>query len=121
MLPGNILARAFTLIPPIPIGWNQATSRVTNSIGLDVTAYAATQTIQASVQPMPRTLIQFLGLDVNKDYITVYANALLSDVARDISGDQLIYNGRIWQILSNTEWQPYAGFQGTMAVNVGAA
>lgn len=115
---GNILSVALGLIPSQAVGWRRFEGVVTNAAGVDVPTWQAPVTIRGSFQPVSATLMQTLGLDMTKNYATFYAAEPMQDVDRDKTGDRLTYNGRVWQIISKTEWYPQDGWDGIMCVEV---
>jgi hypothetical protein len=119
MIPGNLLNKAMRLTGSTTIQWYGQPTTVLNEIGLLVSTYADPVPVQASVQPVPRTMMQFLGLDANKEYVMVYASTKMDDLARGRPGDQFQYSAYMYQIMSNTEWFPINGWNGTMAVKIG--
>jgi hypothetical protein len=121
MIPGNLLNRAMGLCGSTTIQWYSATGTTINDIGLRVTTFALPVSVIASVQPVPRSLVQFLGLDAQKEYVNVYASTKMDDLARDRSGDQFVFGDYRYQIMSNTEWFRVNGWNGTLAVKIGPA
>jgi hypothetical protein len=118
---GNLLIRAFKLVGFTPIEWYASTGRTTTAIGTLVSTFAEPETVQAQVQPVSRELIQFLGLDAQKEYITIYAPQKMDDVTRDRSGDQIVFSAYRYAILSNTEWFSIQGWNGQVAVKIAKA
>jgi hypothetical protein len=115
---GNLFLRAAALTGTSTIQWFSASGRASNGIGLDVVTFADPVPVRASVQPVPRSIMQQMGLDFNKEYVMVYAAQKMDDLARDRSGDQFQFSFYRYQILSNTEWHPVNGWNGSLAVKV---
>jgi len=121
MIPGaNILNMAFSLISKQVVNYYQYVSRSTNAVGQDVTVYAAAVSMAGSFQPVPRNLYQTYGLDLQKDYSTFYTSNNLLDITRDVSGDQIAYNGKRYQVQSGNDWFAQDGWKGVLCVNLGA-
>lgn len=119
MIPGlNILNMALTAIKRQTIIYYQFISRVPNDIGQDVTTYAAPVNISGSFQPVPRELYFENGLDLDKRYYTFYTNSNLLDVNRDVSGDQIEFNGWRFQCLSSNNWFELDGWAGVLCVSI---
>jgi hypothetical protein len=114
----NLLAQALRVIKPSAFQYVAYQSRTTNSIGLDVATYAAPVTLRGSIQPVPRNIFEQYGLDFQKSYIWVYVQKNISDIDRDRSSDRIIFNGKTYQILSNTEWYPIDGWSAFICVYV---
>lgn len=118
-VPGsNLLNQAFTVIARQTVNYYANTGRTTNSIGLDVTAYASVITLRGSFQPVPRKLYQQYGLDLQKSYYTFYCSANILDVARGVSGDQINFNGIRYQVESANDWFAMDGWVGVLCVQV---
>lgn len=122
MIPGmNILNTALTVIARQEALYHRAVSRGTNAIGQWVTTYAAPVPIRGSIQAVPRETYQNLGLDYQKNYLSCYFTGNVSGIQRGESGDQMTWNGRRYQFLSESEWYAMDGWNGLMAVEIGAA
>lgn len=119
MIPGaNLLNMALTVIAPQSAQYYADLSRATNAIGLDNTTYAAPVTVRASIQPVSRELVEQYGLDLQRTYITVYISQAVVDIDRDVSGDQIVFNGSKYNMLSDTKWQPLDGWTACICVKV---
>lgn len=119
MIPGsNLLNIALTAIARQTIAYYQAIGRALNNVGQDVTTYALPVNIVGSFQPVPRTLYQQYGLDLQKSYYTFYTSNNLIDVARNVSGDQIIFNNQRFQCESNNDWYAIDGWKGVLCVLV---
>lgn len=121
MIPGqNILNMAFTMIAKQTVTYYKFISRSPNSVGQDVTVYAAPVAMTGSFQAVPRKMYRELGLDLQKGYSTFYTSNNLLDIARDVSGDQIAFNGRRFQVQSNNDWFAQDGWKGVLCVDLGA-
>jgi len=119
IVPGsNLLNLAFGLIGRQPVQWSRFLGLSTNAAGVKVPTWASPQPLPGSFQPVSRSLIQTLGLDFNKNYANFYASADVLDVLRNATGDRLIYAGKTYQALSNTDWFAQDGWKGVMCVEV---
>jgi len=120
MIPGsNILNMALTLIAKQLVAYFPFNSRVLNSVGQNVTAYSSPFPLAGSLQAVPRQLYQQFGLDLQKNYVTFYTSSNLLDVNRDVSGDQLIYAGRRYQVESANDWFAQDGWKGVLCIDTG--
>lgn len=119
MVPGsNLLNRALRLIGAQAVQYSVFTGRSINSIGLMVPSFAAPVAVVGSVQPVPRNIVQELGLDWQKNYVTFYTSHFVNDVARDQTGDHFAFNGKTWQVLSKTDWTPIDGWSNPMCIEI---
>jgi hypothetical protein len=119
-VPGsNLLNKALSVIARQTVAYYQFTGRVQNEVKQYVATYAAAQPITGSFQPVPRRLYQTYGLDFQKQYINFYTSNNLLDIQRDVSGDQITYCGKRYQVLSATEWANIDGWVEVMCVFIG--
>lgn len=119
MIPGsNILARAAGLIGQQVVAWSQFQGMTTSAAGFEVPTWADPVDIPGSLQPVSATLVQQLGLDMTRNYVTFFASANFGDVDRDKTGDRLAYAGRVYQIESKTPWHAQDGWEYVVAVEV---
>lgn len=119
-VPGqNLLNMALRIIARQGLVYYKAEGRTQNSIGQDVTIYDAGTTIVGSWQPVPRNLYRPYGLDLQKDYFTFYTSNNLIDIARDVSGDQIAFNGQRYQCESNNDWYEMDHWKGILCVHIG--
>lgn len=122
MIPGsNLLNRALRLIMRQTVVYYQFVSRAPDDVGQDVTTYASPVNITGSFQPVPRTLYDAYGLDLQKSYYTFYTSNNLLDIERDVSGDQLVFNNRRFQCESDNDWFAVDGWKGVLCVDIGAS
>lgn len=120
MIPGqNLLNMAFRVIAQQSLVYYHYLGRTQNSVGQDVSQYREGRKIIGSFQPIPRILYQQLGLDLQKDYWMFYTSNNLQDIGRNISGDQIAFNGNRYQCESDNDWYPIDGWKGSLFVHVG--
>ncbi len=120
MIPGqNLLNMALTLIAKQVVIYYQFLSRSPNSVGQDVTNYAEPFEIVGSFQAIPRKEYYLYGLNLQKNYSTFYSSNNVLDIERDVSGDQLIYAGKRYQVESNNNWYAQDGWKGILVVEIG--
>lgn len=118
-VPGsNILNKALTVISKQTFNYYQFRAREPNAIGLDVAQYYPVQILQGSAQPAPRELIEQMGLDLQRTYFNFYVSRAILDVDRDVSGDQMFFNGQTFQCLSITPWGSIDGWNAVLAVRI---
>ena len=121
-VPGsNILTTALRVIAKQTVLYYEFLARTPNAVGQDVSVFFPPVPIQGSWQAVPRSLVSQLGLDWQKRYYNFYVPKNVLDVARDISGDQIQFQGRQYQVLSASDWFGVDGWVGVMVVDIGAA
>ncbi|POP42328.1 hypothetical protein CHU32_03580 [Superficieibacter electus] len=122
MIPGgNLLNIALNVIGAQELEYYAFTGRQTNTAGYDVTSYAEAVSVVGSFQPVPRAQYANLGLDYQKTYWNFYVSADLLDVSRDVSGDQLVFDGRRYQCESVTPWRAIDGWNAVLCAEIGGA
>lgn len=118
-IPGsNLLNAAHRVIKRQSAEYLRSTGRSKNLQGHWVTQYSDPVTIRGSVQAVPRTLYQTLGLDLQKNYIMIYSTMSIKDVGRGESPDRVRYNGNLFTAVSANDWIPIDGWAGVMFVQV---
>jgi hypothetical protein len=120
MIPGgNLLNAAFAMVAAQPFDYVKYTGRTINTIGLYESSYETPETLIGSIQAVPRNVYQEYGLDFQKIYFTIFVSKDVVDLARDVSGDQVQWLGRVLQIVSQTPWFNIDGWVSFLAVDVG--
>jgi hypothetical protein len=123
VLPGgyNLLALATQAIGFSSAILTRWKGNVAGDDGILAPTYYAGMTITASIQPTPRTLYQQLGLDLQKDYLTVYTSSEIQvrDIERNTSSDLLDFDGKRYQAESHTPWTSQNGWRGTVFICLG--
>lgn len=121
-VPGsNLLAQALTVIAPQTVQYRVFISRTTNDIGYDVSTFADPVAVRGSFQPVPRSRYEFQGLDLSKSYWVLFAPLAMIGVDRDVSGDQLTFQGRTYQVESITAWAGIDGWSEALCCEVSNA
>lgn len=119
-VPGsNLLNLALTVIAPQTVIYYKALQRTLNNVGQDVTLYAPAVNLEGSFQTVPKNLYETYGLDFQKTYATFYTSTNIIDIQRDVSADQIIFNGKRYQCESNNDWFAVDGWMGVLCVMVG--
>ena len=123
MIPGaKLLAQALTVIASQPVVYYRFTGRDTSATGRDVSAFAPGVTIPlGSVQAVPRTRYESMGLDNSKSYVTWFVMANALGVERDRAGDEFEWNGRRYGIESVTPWFAQDGWNEILGIDKGPA
>lgn len=115
---GNVLKAAFKAISQQSFQYYVFDERTPNAIGLDVATYLDPVLKKGSVQPVPRSVFYQLGLDLQKNYYNVYLPREVIDIERNVSGDQILYQGMRLQCLSKTAWFGVDGWDQVLCVEV---
>lgn len=99
-----ILQQALTAIRCAVIQYYRANGRTLNDVGQWLTTHDQPITVYGSFQPVPKKLYEQWGLNLQKSYYIFYSLQKIVDVKRDVSNDQISYNGERFQCESNTGW-----------------
>lgn len=120
MIPGqNLLKMAAQVIGLQTIIWKPFVSRTISDVGIDVPVYGADVSVKASVQPLSRSVYEQYGLDLQKNYMTIYTATNMIDVNRDHASDRIIYGGKTYQLPSNQgDWYAVDGWNSYLAVRI---
>lgn len=119
IIPGaNVLALAQSVIGKQSFQYKPYAARTNGPNGLLATSYGALVPAKGSVQPVPRSLYQNLGLNFQQSYFYFYVSRSVVDVSRDVSGDQFIWNGGTYQALSKTPWSSIDGWDAVLTIKV---
>lgn len=126
---GCLLQKALKVVPPSTFEYRTVVSRTTNEIGNFVITYTDWIEASGSVQPglthsfnargvsNPIQIAKALGLDMSKDIVTVFAKGLdLNNIHDQESPDQIRHNGRIYNIVSVSDWYPYDDWKSLICV-----
>lgn len=105
IVPGaNLLNEAFACIGTSTVQYQQSLSRALNTVGQWVSTYANPVPIQCSVQAVPRNKYVQLGLDLNKEYVSVFVPRHWKIFERDLTGDQFIFDKQLFRIENDSDW-----------------
>lgn len=119
-IPGqNVLNMAMTMIARQGLIYYKALGRILNDVGQYVTTFDEGTLIYGSWQPVPRNLIKQYGLDMQKDYYTFYTPNDALDLARNITADEVAFNGQLFQVESANDWFALDGWKGILCVYIG--
>ena len=114
----NLLNDALTLICPEPFFIRKFISISTNDFGIDVRRYQRPVSLSGSVQAVDRKFYDQFGLDFTRRHVQVWASEDIADIYRSRAGDQIVWNGRLWEVTSEVEWFHIDGWQSVLAVEV---
>ena len=118
-VPGsNLLTTAFRLVCPEPIRIRKFLRRATNEIGYDVAFYSDPLNTTASVQAVDIRYYTDFGLDFAESHIHIWAPNDVDEVYRLINPDQIDWNNRRWEVISESDWFPIDGWNNFIAVEV---
>ena len=119
IVPGsNILNMALRLVAPQTLEHEVFTSRAENIYGDTVSVFAAPVAITGSFQPVSKDAYQELGLNLAKNYSTLYTPADVKTTTRDVEGDRIIFGGKKWMCESDQDWYGVDGWHRILCVEI---
>jgi hypothetical protein len=119
IVPGsNLLAMALGVIGQQSVQWSRYIGMTTTTAGVERPTWADPVTISGSLQPVDTSLLQQLGLDWTRNYVTFFAPAEFREIERDQSSDRITYGGRTYQVVSKTAWWQQDGWEKVICVEV---
>lgn len=120
-IPGaNLLSVALRVIQPQTLQHEAFVSREVNSAGDFVSVFAAPVDITGSMQAINKKLYQQFGLNLSKNYSTLYTSANVEPTSRDREGDRVRHGGKLWQCESDMDWGSVDGWRSLLCVEVPA-
>lgn len=122
MIPGaNLLGIAFGAIAQQTVQHLVATGRTQNSVGAWVTQYAPPVTLRVSWQPVDAKKYEQLGLDLAKEYHTIWMKAPAIGVQRGKSPDRFIEGGKLHEVVDVKDWYGQDGWVEVLVIDIGDA
>lgn len=119
MIPGaNVLGIAFSAIAQQPAQFLRAIGRTQNNLGAWVTQYAAPVDVRVSFQSMDSTKYQQLGLDLAKNYYSIWVKLGAEGVNRGASPDRFIVYGKLYEITTTHDWFMQDGWTECVVIEV---
>ena len=119
IVPGsNILNLALNVIAKQPFNYFAFSSRSLQPNGQYLNNYAAPVALLGSVQPVPRSVYEHEGLLFDKMYLKIYVSQDVIDISRNNAGDQIQFNGNMYQCESVTPWDAIDGWVEVLCIQV---
>lgn len=117
---GNLLKKALRIVPKSSFEYRTVVSFQTNDIGNTIPTYSEWVPTTGAVQPgltfsfnargisNPIDMAKRIGIDQSKNIITVFVKDIeLSNVSTQEEPDQIRYDGKVFNIMSVSNWYPY--------------
>lgn len=121
-VPGqNNLELALRVIKPQTIELFRFLAETDSPSGKPIKQFSPGETFtRTSVQPVPATKYDQLGLDRSKRYVQVWASTDVYGIGRDHSPDEFIWNGERYQVTQDTGWMIQDGWCQFIGIMVSA-
>lgn len=114
MIFGNLLNRAFRLIPTQSFQYCAFAGKTINNMGVFVNSYAEPMEVNGSIQALEQSQYEQLGLDFEKNYRIVYAPIQMKGLDQQETPDKLIFDNQNWKVVRNTPWFNMDGWCGVV-------
>lgn len=112
----NLLNAALRIIPKQQIIWRKFAGFEVDEQGLKINRYAEGVELTGSVQAVDRNIYDQLGLDQEKEYLTVYAPADIKGVSGQNAPDIIEFGGAAYKVVRNYPWYFYNGWAGVVVI-----
>ena len=112
----NLLNAALRIIPKQQIIWRKFAGFEVDEQGLKINRYAEGVELTGSVQAVDRNIYDQLGLDQEKEYLTVYAPADIKGVSAQNAPDIIEFGGAAYKVVRNYPWYFYNGWAGVVVI-----
>lgn len=120
MIPGmNVLGLALSVIAPQFVNYYAWVGNVTGPTGKDVPAYAAVVQRRGSFQPVERSRVVAMGLEMSSHYAVFFGPGAVRTLERDGAPDAFGYAGRRYTALDVVDWLAQDGWTAAICVDVG--
>lgn len=122
-VPGsNLLLEALSIIEPQTVRYFRFLSRIANAAGVLASTYEAGVDVEeGSLQAVPLTRYASIGLDLKKKYTSWFVCEEVVGVDRDRSGDLYEFNGRRYEVVTETNWFVQDGWTCVIGIDIGPA
>ena len=117
----NILTDVFKTIDPVQVQYLAFMSRELNMARQWVPMFALPVPAWGYVQAVKKTKYSEFGLDWQRNYVKIFVAMNIVDLDRDSAGDRFTWNGRLYQMVDDTNWFIQDGWASCMAVDIGIA
>lgn len=118
LLRNNLLKKALKLIPPESYLYYEFLDETVNELGVSVPTYANPVSVSGSVQSPENSLYNQLGLSLDKNYKIFYGAISIKGNEVQPQPDRFLYDGKIYEVVKNSNWFNYDGWSGVLAVEL---
>lgn len=89
-----------------------------NDVGQLIPSFGEPYLIDASFQSIEATIIEKLGLEIDKTYRVLYTDEPVQTINNNTSSDKVYFNDEVYQALRRTDWLSYNGWNGVICVRL---
>lgn len=89
-----------------------------DDLGRDIPQYSDPINLKGSIQAVPNKMYEQLGLDLDKNYITVFCPQLIQSLAQNTQPDRIIWNNRTFEAIETKDWTNLNGYTKALFVEI---
>lgn len=89
-----------------------------DEFGRDIPEYFTPVTYTGSIQAVPNKMYEQLGLELDKNYKTVFCPQLMQSLAEQTQSDIIVYDNKKFQIIENKNWFNQNGYTKILMVEI---
>ena len=89
-----------------------------DDLGRDIPQYLEPINLTGSIQAVPNKMYEQLGLDLDKNYITVFCPQLIQSLAQNSQPDRIIWNNRTFEAIETKDWTNLNGYTKALFVEI---
>lgn len=89
-----------------------------DDLGRDIPQYSDPINLTGSIQAVPNKMYEQLGLDLDKNYITVFCPQLIQSLAQNSQPDKIIWNNRTFEAVETKDWTNLNGYTKALFVEI---
>lgn len=89
-----------------------------DDLGRDIPQYSDPMNLKGSIQAVPNKMYEQLGLDLEKNYITVFCPQLIQSLAQNSQPDKIIWNNRTFEAVETKDWTNLNGYTKALFVEI---
>lgn len=89
-----------------------------DDLGRDIPQYSNPINLKGSIQAVPNKMYEQLGLDLEKNYITVFCPQLIQSLAQNSQPDKIIWNNRTFEAIETKDWTNLNGYTKALFVEI---
>lgn len=89
-----------------------------DDLGRDIPQYSDPMNLKGSIQAVPNKMYEQLGLDLDKNYITVFCPQLIQSLAQNSQPDKIIWNNRTFEAVETKDWTNLNGYTKALFVEI---
>lgn len=89
-----------------------------DDLGRDIPQYLDPINLKGSIQAVPNKMYEQLGLDLDKNYITVFCPQLIQSLAQNSQPDRIIWNNRTFEAIETKDWTNLNGYTKALFVEI---